>query len=356
MRILVTGICGFVGSSLARALQDAHADLTITGVDNFSRAGSAVNRPELARRGIAVIHGDVRSAADLDTLPDADWVIDAAANPSVLAGVDGRVSARQVLEHNLWGTVNVLEYCRARRAGLILLSTSRVYSMTALAALPLVAKDGEYRLAPGATLPAGVSGAGVSEAFSTEPPLSLYGSTKLASEVLALEYAHAFDVPVWIDRCGILAGAGQFGRPDQGIVAYWINAHLRRRALTYTGFSGTGSQVRDCLHPRDLATLVWRQVSASHADGPRVQNCGGGIDRSFSLARLTAWCDARFGAHPVRSDPTPRTFDIPWMIVDAARASARWDWKPSISLDEILEEIARHAEAHPEWLELSAGG
>lgn len=46
---------------------------------------------------------------------------------------------------------------------------------------------------------------------------------------MALEYGAAFDFPVWITRCGVLAGAGQFGTPDQGIFAYWINAHLRRR-------------------------------------------------------------------------------------------------------------------------------
>jgi len=356
MKILVTGLCGFVGSSLARALQESHAGLTITGIDNFSRPGSTINRGELARRGITVVHGDVRNAADLDALPDADWVIDAAANPSVLAGVDGRVSARQVLEHNLWGTVNVLEYCRARRAGLILLSTSRVYSIRALAALPLTVVEREYRLASDGSRPAGVTGAGVTEAFSTEPPLSLYGSTKLASEYLALEYGEAFGLPVWIDRCGVLAGAGQFGRPDQGIFAFWINAHLRRRPMAYTGFSGDGYQVRDCLHPRDLATLLWTQMNAPARGLRRVQNCGGGVDRSLSLARLTEWCDARFGAHAVRRDPSPRPFDIPWMIVDSALAHAQWDWKPSISLDAIVEEIARHAELHPEWLELSGTG
>ena len=62
----------------------------------------------------------------------ADWVIDAAANPNVLAGVDGRSSSRQVVEHNLSGTLNVLEFCKQRGAGLVLLSTSRVYSVEGL--------------------------------------------------------------------------------------------------------------------------------------------------------------------------------------------------------------------------------
>ena len=53
----------------------------------------------------------------------------------MLAGVDGRTSSRQLIEHNLNGTVNLLEYCKRHRAGFILLSTSRVYSITALAGL-----------------------------------------------------------------------------------------------------------------------------------------------------------------------------------------------------------------------------
>ena len=96
--------------------------------------------------------------------------------------------------------------------------------------------------------------------FSTAAPVSLYGSTKLASEVVALEYGAAFDFPVWINRCGVLAGAGQFGTPEQGIFAYWVNAHLRRRPLRYIGFDGTGYQVRDAFHPRDLAALLVAQM------------------------------------------------------------------------------------------------
>ena len=50
-------------------------------------------------------------------------------------------------------------------------------------------------------------------------------STKLAAETLALEYGEVFDFPAWVNRCGVLAGAGQFGTPDQGIFSYWIHAH-----------------------------------------------------------------------------------------------------------------------------------
>ena len=55
-------------------------------------------------------------------------------------------------------------------------------------------------------------------------PLSLYGASKLASETLILEYGECFGFPVWINRCGVLAGAGQFGKADQGIFSFWIHS------------------------------------------------------------------------------------------------------------------------------------
>ena len=61
-----------------------------------------------------------KAVSDLEPLPGVDWVIDAAANPSVLAGVDGRTSSRQLVEHNLGGTVNLLEFCKLHRAGFTL--------------------------------------------------------------------------------------------------------------------------------------------------------------------------------------------------------------------------------------------
>ena len=354
MKIIVSGSCGFVGSTLINALLDADPTLQVFGLDNFIRPGSYYNREPLQRRGVRLFHGDVRNPSDLENLPAVDWIIDAAANASVLAGIDGKTSSRQLVEHNLFGTVNMLELAKQQGAGFILLSTSRVYSIEALAALPVIPKDGAFTLAKSETLPGGVSERGVSEEFSTDPPLSLYGTSKIASETLALEYGATFGFPVWINRCGVLAGAGQFGRPDQGIFAFWINSYLRRAPLSYIGFEGTGFQTRDCLHPRDLVPVITAQMNEKGSTRPRTVNLGGGSDHAMSLAQLSNWCAERFGQHTVTADPRPRRFDIPWLIMDSTRAAAEWDWKPQTSLDSILDEIAAHAEANPHWLQISA--
>ncbi len=355
MKILITGICGFVGSTLARALLNAEGKTELFGLDNFIRPGSESNRADLKARGVTLFHGDLRNASDLETLPAVDFVIDAAANPSVLAGVDGKSSSRQLVEHNLLGTVNMLEFCKQHGAGFVLLSTSRVYSIPPLADLPVEAIDGAYRPRTDTALPAGITSAGVSENFATTAPVSLYGATKLASESLALEYGETFNLPVFINRCGVLAGAGQFGRPDQGIFAYWINSWKQKRPLKYIGFDGQGHQVRDCLHPRDLVSLFQKQFAAgSLSPDQRIINCAGGINSARSLRQLSAWCADRYGDQDVSSEATPRPFDIPWMVLDSAMAKSIWSWQPETSTEDILCEIADHADRNPDWLDLSA--
>lgn len=359
MRLLITGVCGFVGSTLARAWLDERSargePLDLIGIDNFARPGSELNRGELSRRGVQVRHGDLRCPEDLASLPNVDWVVDAAANASVLAGVDGRVSSRQIFDHNLLSTVNLLEYCKDRRAGFVLLSTSRVYSIGPLCDLPLVVRDNAWHLDDRQSLPTGVSKAGIAESFSTAPPISLYGASKLNSEILALEYGDAFGFPVWINRCGVLAGAGQFGRPDQGIFAYWLNAYLRRKPLRYIGFQGTGWQARDLFHPADLLPLLERQCSSADRVGCRIWNVGGGAENTLSLRQLSDWCEQRWGRHEVTRDERPRPFDIPWMAIDASAARQQFDWRPRLGWQTILEEIADHAERHSDWLEISSG-
>jgi CDP-paratose 2-epimerase len=352
MKIVITGMCGFVGSELALQLAQRFSGAQILGIDNFSRPGSETNRPRLTAAGLVVTHGDLRCASDLDALGGADWVVDAAASPSVLAGVEGHATSRQAVEHNLVGTLNVLEFCKERGAGLVLLSTSRVYSVKTLNALPLAVRDRAFVPDESGSWPMGVSAAGLSEACSTAGPVSLYGATKMASEAIAIEYGDAFGMPVVIDRCGVLAGGGQFGTAAQGVFSYWVRAWASGRPLTYLGFEGTGQQVRDALHPRDLADLVERQLRAGSA-GAGVWNAGGGPPNAMSLAQLSGWCADRFGPRTIIPDHERRKWDVPWIVMDAARARARFGWTPSVGLMPLLDEIAEHHRLHPGWLSLT---
>jgi len=370
MKILITGICGFAGSVIARGLLEHLPVVQITGIDSLIRKGSETNLEPLRALGIDVRVGDIRNEQDLADLPAVDWVLDCAANPSVLAGVDGQTSAKELLDHNLGGTIHLLEYCRRHKAGFILLSTSRVYSIPPLASLAVEVHNNAYRpvfnpasAAPSSVAspiqvsgfkshPSSISPLGLTESFSTEPPISLYGSSKKCSELLALEYGMTFDFPVRINRCGVLAGAGQFGKADQGIFSFWIHSWARRRPLKYIGFGGGGHQVRDCLHPRDIVPLLITQMGDPRRQVDPILNVSGGVESAMSLAQLSSWCTERLGIHQVAADTNPRPFDIPWMVLDSSAVKKAWDWTPSTPRNAILEEIAQHAESHPDWLEL----
>ncbi len=336
MRVLITGGAGFVGASLAQRF--AASGAKVTAFDNLRRRGSELNLPLLKRAGIAFAHGDIRSPADLEELTgNFDLFIDACAEPSVLAGLDG--GANYLVQTNLVGTLNALEFARRRCDQLIFLSTSRVYSIAPLRELTL--KEEATRLVLGDVQCLGAGPRGISERFPTHLPRSLYGATKLASELLIQEYAQTYGLKAVINRCGVLAGPGQFGKVDQGVFTLWVASHHFGLPLRYTGFGGTGKQVRDLLHPDDLFDLLVTQQAKASAVTGEIFNVGGGPEKSTSLLELTALCREVTGREvPVASVSESASVDVPWYVTDAAKVQSRLGWKPRRSVRDIVEGIS----------------
>lgn len=335
MRILITGGAGFIGAYLARAFRERAAD--VVAFDNLRRRGSELNLSEFRRLGIEFVHGDVRIVADLQDLAgDFDLLIDAAAEPSVSAGLSE--SPQYLLETNLTGTLNCLELARRRGSSFVLLSTSRVYSIPALKSIRLTETDTRFELANDQTIP-GVSKSGVSEFFPVDEPRSFYGAAKLSSEIVAQEYAAAYGLKAIINRCGVIAGPGQFGKSDQGVFTMWVMHHYFRRPLRYTGFGGLGKQVRDLLHPADLFALIQKQLAVIADHSGEVFNVGGGLDRSTSLRELTEICQAHLGKVSISGDSETLWVDIPLYISDSAKAQSTFSWEATRSLADIVADI-----------------
>src|SRR4029079_15380097 len=118
--------------------------------------------------------------------------------------------------------------------------------------------------------------------------------------------------------------------------SFWLHSWRASRPLRYIGFGGQGHQVRDCLHPRDLAPLLDAQMNDPARKVERVLNFGGGAGNSLSLANLSAWCEKRFGKRDVGTDAVHRPFDAPWMVMDAARAEKAWGWRVRTPIDTVL--------------------
>jgi CDP-paratose 2-epimerase len=342
MTILITGAAGFVGSKMAAYFRAADKHAVLIGIDNLSRKGSEHNIEKLKALGCTFYKGDISVQHDIDALPKVDWVIDCAANPSVLAGLNG--DTMRLVNDNLIGTICLLEKCKRDNAGFIMLSTSRVYSIAALNDVPLQTNKESYSIASAKKFPIGFSEKGVAEDFSTVSPISLYGATKLTSEVLAMEYHHTFGFPVWINRCGVIAGAGQFGKIDQGIFSFWIYQYLLQKPLSFIGFGGIGLQARDLFHPKDVFAMVQQQMNQPIEISPRIMNLGGGVENTYSLAQLDAFCKMNIDKNKIiNTIAENRSFDIPLYVTDYSLAEKIWNWKPTISGEEILFEILAYA-------------
>lgn len=338
MIVLITGAAGFVGSNIAKLLRRSSKSLQIIGIDNLSRKGSELNIQILKEIDCKFYKGDISIQEDVDCLPKVDWIIDCAANPSVLAGVTSL--SLDVVNNNLIGTFYLLEKCKRDQAGFILISTSRVYSIVALNKLPLIANNYSFEIKNTNSSIQGFSKKGISESFSTQSPISLYGATKLASEILALEYHYSFGFPVWINRCGVIAGPGQFGKIDQGIFSYWVYQYLLDKPLSFFGFGGAGYQARDILHPEDLFTLVYKQLFAQVDADDKIFNIGGGVKNTISLSELDLICKEKINKNKIisRVEQT-RALDIPYYATNFDLATLKWDWKPSKSAADIIDEI-----------------
>ena len=340
MRILITGGAGFVGSNLALLFAESPG-IAVTAFDNLRRRGSELALARLREGGVSFVHGDIRNPEDLEGLPGADLLIECSAEPSVHAGYDG--SARYLVNTNLTGTFNCLEYARQHGTGIVFLSTSRVYSIPELRALPLRPEEQRFALPPG-EVGTGWSERGIAEDFPTGAPRSLYGTTKLASELLIEEYNAAFGLRTIINRCGVITGPWQMGKVDQGFFVLWAACHLYGRALRYTGFGGKGHQVRDVLHVADLFELIRLQIASFDRYSGQRYNAGGGMGTSVSLAELTDLCRARTasGRDP-GEDPTTRPADIPYYVTDHDAVTRATGWTPKRSVEMILDEVL-------EWL------
>src|SRR5262245_35092033 len=248
-RILITGGAGFVGSHLALSLKRRNASAVVVAFDNLKRRGSelAVNR--LHREHVEFVHGDVRSAEDLAHAGAFDLLLECSAEPSVHAGYGE--SPSYVVQTNLFGTVNCLEAARRHRADVIFLSTSRVYPIDKLRSLPLEPRGSRFVIPEGAG-GLGWSVRGITCGFPLTGHRSMYGATKLASELLIEEYRAMYGMRTVVNRCGVVSGPWQMGKVDQGFVVLWAARHLFDEGVTYVGFGGEGLQVRDVLHVDDL--------------------------------------------------------------------------------------------------------
>jgi CDP-paratose 2-epimerase len=303
----------------------------------------------LAAGGVEFRHGDIRNPEDLADTGSLDLLVECSAEPSVQAGLSG--GQRYLINTNLIGTLNCLDHARHYDAAVVFLSTSRVYPISPLRKLPLVATETRF-LIPEASAGPGWSARGITEEFPLTGSRSLYGAAKLCSELMITEYVALYGLRAIINRCGVLTGPWQMGKVDQGFVVLWAARHLFGGTLSYNSFGGIGLQVRDALHVDDLYSLIRGQIAQMAIHSGRIYNVGGGADCSVSLAELTEACRRHTGKRLlITSQPETNPVDIPYYVTDNTAVASATGWQPRLSLSDILDDIFEWLRQHREDVE-----
>ena len=259
MTTLITGGSGFIGLSIAeRLIADGEK---VVLFDLAAPAHDMLARPELS--GTVLVTGDIRDAGDVGRALDMagiDRVIHAAAmTPSPQREHD---AARQIVEVNVIGTVNLLECIAARRAieRVTVLSSVAVYGSSQPAASGLIEED-----------------------LSPPAPAALYGITKLASEQAALRIGHLHDLDVRIVRLGPVYGPWEL----QTAVRDALSPHYQLLRMAFDGREAVLPRTMkgDWIYSRDAAQGIVK-VSQAAALSYRTYHVSGGV-----LTDLPQWCE-----------------------------------------------------------------
>jgi CDP-paratose 2-epimerase len=343
LNLLITGGCGFVGYRLAVHLKAKGYQVMV--MDNLVRRGSEINIARLKDHNIGFIHGDVRNWEDFASLPESfDLICDASAQPSVVTGYG---NPRFDIANNALGAINILEYARRHDCAVIFWSTNRVYSADKINSFPL--REGATRWQwdrdafrarfPGHPVAGFDPDFGFSEEFSIDGgQRSIYGLSKLMADVACQEYATAFGVKTVVNRFGVIAGEGQFGKSDQGWVSWWALAFHFALPLKYIGWGG--KQVRDVLFVDDVCRLVDLEMERLDSITGQVFNVGGGMAQSLSLVEATALLREKFGRDlPVALEPQARQADQIVYVTDNRKVEQALGWSPQIGIGEGYDRI-----------------
>jgi CDP-paratose 2-epimerase len=339
--VLVTGSCGLIGSEVCTHFHQA--GYSVSGIDNNQRAvffgsdGDTSWTLDRLRRTIPHYdhHAiDIRDRASVlqlvsDTRPAV--IVHTASQPSHDRAAD---IAFDDFDTNAVGTLNLLEASRryTPESPFIHMSTNKVYGDRPNN-LALVESETRWDFADPEFHH------GIPETFSIDQSLhSLFGASKLASDVLVQEYGRYFKMPTCALRGGCLTGPNHSGVELHGFLSYLVRCNLTGREYKVFGYKG--KQVRDNLHSHDVAQFMLR-----FAKNPRcgeVYNLGGGRENSCSILEAFSLAEEITGRSQVWTYiGNNRIGDHICYYSDLAKMKAHFPgWEVTRSLKQTIAEIA----------------
>lgn len=339
--VLVTGSCGLIGSEVSRFF--AHHGFEVHGIDSNHRAiffGPEGDTSWVLDRLRSEIPGyqhralDIRQRDELLAFIDKlrpNLIIHTAAQPS-----HDRAASIPFLdfEVNALGTLHMLEAARRScpESPFIHMSTNKVYgdrpNQIALTELESRFKYDD---------PAFENG--IPESFSIDQSKhSLFGASKVASDIMVQEYGRYFNMPTCCLRGGCLTGPNHSGVELHGFLSYLIKCNVEGREYKVYGYKG--KQVRDNIHSEDVARFMfefWKSPRVAE-----VYNLGGGKGNACSILEAFRMAE-EITSHPMtwRYVDENRIGDHICYYSDLTKMRAHYPaWDITKTLDHIFDEIA----------------
>lgn len=339
-RIIVTGSSGLIGSEVSTYF-DAKG-WEVHGVDSNQRAvffgpagDTRWNQDRLTRELRSFTHHevDIRDrqgvlALFAEVRPHA--VVHAAAQPSHDRAADIPFDD---FDTNAVGTLNVLEAVRRScpDAPFVHMSTNKVYgdapNLILLVEMPTRWEYGDERYSHG-----------IAETFTIDQSKhSLFGASKVASDVMVQEYGRYFGMPTCCLRGGCLTGPNHSGVELHGFLSYLVKCNLEGRQYTVFGYKG--KQVRDNVHSLDVARFA--EAFISNPRVAEVYNLGGGKSNSCSILEAFQIVEGYSGKPMVwQYSEKNREGDHICYYSDLRKMRDHYpEWDISVSLSETIGQI-----------------
>ena len=331
--ILVTGAAGFIGFHVARRLVEAGRE--VIGIDNLSpyydpRLKQARLQQLAGAKNFKFVRQDLadrKATAALFAEHRFPFVIHLAAQAGVRHSL---VDPYAYADANFEGFLNILEGCRHNGCRhLVYASSSSVYG--ANTRLPFRTSD------------------------NVDHPLSLYGASKKANELMAHSYAHLFKLPATGLR--FFTVYGPWGRPD---MAMWLFTAAIRAGKPIKLFN-QGNMRRDFTYIDDVVQAVVRLIDRpaegdpewsgatpdpSRSSAPwRVYNIGN--NSPVDVAEVVKILEAAIGKKAIRELLPLQPGDVPATFADVDDLMRDVGFKPSTPIaDGIAQFVAWYNQYH----------
>jgi len=332
MKVLITGGCGFLGSNLASSFLAKGDEVVV--LDALFRKGSAENLHWLEQQSKSnQLHFIQANVSDSEAVFSVfrrfgpfDYVCHVAGQVAMTTSLQDPLLD---LQTNVVGTFNILEAVRnlSPNALVAYSSTNKVYGD-----LEWIRTEEEETRFVMPDYPQGLNET-IPLDFSTP-----YGCSKGSADQYVRDWARVYGLNTVVFRHSSIYGGRQYASFDQGWIGWFCQQAIRQKIADDSGetrtpftISGTGKQVRDVLHSKDIVRLYEAAYVNKQKLKGSIFNIGGGVHNALSLLELFDILSDTLSVPALSFTNLPRrSSDQDSFIADTSKATEILDWTPKL--------------------------